>query len=248
MDTQKEKKQKRTRSPGYPLIGLEKAIGYVKMLWDKDAANPIPKEAAYVHLGYDKGGGYAGRVVAALKHFDLISVKDSDIILTQDAIDLSLYDATSDEYKNIARNIALKPSIYRKIYDEYSGCLPSDETLRIKLIREYGFNRDKVNNFINNFRNTIAFAELTEPIEEKGEKEEITPNIETTLMQTSSSISHKKENLPSPSQGVQTYPIPLSKGNKAAIMFETTPIDEEDIALIEGWLKLFAKTLTEKPT
>jgi hypothetical protein len=66
-------------------------------------------------------------------------------------------------------------------------------------------------------------------------------------MQSPNSIPHKKENLPSPSQGVQTYPIPLSGHNKAAIMFESTPVKKEDIKLIKDWLDLFNNTLTEEP-
>ncbi|MEE8329983.1 MAG: hypothetical protein V3R54_08650 [Thermodesulfovibrionia bacterium] len=45
--------------------------------------------------------------------------------------------------------------------------------------------------------------------------------------------------------GFQSFHIPLSKGRKAAIAFETLPIDKQDIENIKKWLDLFTGTLTE---
>ena len=42
------------------------------------------------------------------------------------------------------------------------------------------------------------------------------------------------------------FPIPLSKRKQATIAFESLPVDKKDIAAIEGWLKLFAPSLTEE--
>jgi adenylosuccinate synthase len=45
--------------------------------------------------------------------------------------------------------------------------------------------------------------------------------------------------------GIQTFPIPLSKRKKAAIIFESLPIEKKDIDAIKSWLDLFKDTLTE---
>ena len=133
---EKTTKKSRTRSPGYPMIDLKEAILKAKTLWDENKVSPMHLSAVYENLGYQSEGGYAARVVSALKQFALISEKDSDIILTQNAVDLALYSPSDVIYKDVVKKIALNPSIYRKIYDEYNGSIPSDATLRAKLVKE----------------------------------------------------------------------------------------------------------------
>jgi hypothetical protein len=170
------------RSPGYPMISLGEAIQRAKILWDKDKNNPIPLLAAYQHLGYKTIGGYGGRVLAALKQFGLIYEKQADIILTNEAVDLALHEPHDVIYVETVKKLALKPNIYEKLFNEYGDSLPSDATLKIKLIKEYEFNPDKVDGFLSDFRKTIEYANLLS--EKKGEaekKEDETKNVLTTI-------------------------------------------------------------------
>ena len=159
-DQEKKERKARKRSPGYPMISLEEAIQRAKILWDKDKNNLIPLGAAYEHLGYKFIGGYGGRVIAALKKFGLISEKQGGIILTEEAVDLALHDPLDNKYIDTVKKLALKPDIYEILFSEYNGNLPSDATLKIKLFKEHGFNSDKINGFLLNFRKTIEFANL----------------------------------------------------------------------------------------
>lgn len=231
-------KKHRLRSPGYPLIDLKEAIHRTMILWRKDKSNPIPKEVSYEHLGYKTKGGYAGRIVAALKHFGLISEKHGDIILTQDAIDLAIHEPEDENYINIIKKIALNPVIYNKIYNEYKGAIPSNATLKVKLIKDYGFNPDKVSNFINNFHSTLNYAELSE---EEIEIDEMATNlsnksIEADAISTSLKVSGKT---------TISYPIPLSGGKNVALVFESLPIEKKDVEAIKKWLEYFSDNLTE---
>ena len=160
INNDKKKRKSRKRSPGYPMLGLEESIQRAKILWDKDKNNPIPLEVAYKHLGYGFVGGYGGRVLAAMKHFDLISEKQDIILLTSNAVDLAIHQPSDEKYIEIVKELALKPVIYDKLFNEYKGNLPSDATLKIKLIKDYGFNPDKVDGFLTDFRKTIEFAEF----------------------------------------------------------------------------------------
>ena len=237
------KKKKRVRSPAYPMIDLKESIAKANTLWNKDRSNPVPMDAAYEHLGYRKKGGYGGRVIAALKQFDLIYEKHGDIILTQNAIDLALYKSTDQQYVDIVRKIALKPYSYNKLFTEYNGQLPSDATLRIKLIKEHGFNIDKVVDFISNFRSTIAFAGLSglgkqeETIEEEVPKEEMiseTPVFDT--QRAKSSIF----------RGAKSFDIPLLEENSATITFQKFPLEKNDIDLLKKWFEVYAVALEKK--
>jgi len=243
-DTEKKSRRSIKRSPSYPKIGLEEAIQRAKILWEKDKNNSIPKEVAYQHLGFKSTGGYAARILAALKKFELISEKQNDIMLTKEAVDLVLHSPSDENYIETVKKLALKPSIYEKLYTEYNGILPSDAALRIKLIRDYEFNADSVDDLVSNFRKTLEFAGLIEigEIKENVERNRdtsgsLTATLPPLKLQGSGTTTPKKEES-------LTIPILLPEGNKIYITFERLPIKEKDIKLVSDWLKLFAPSLT----
>ncbi|OPY80944.1 MAG: hypothetical protein A4E64_00108 [Syntrophorhabdus sp. PtaU1.Bin058] len=246
-----EKKPKRNvvRSPGYPMISLQEAIQKANIFWEKDRNNIIPIEAAYKHLGYISKAGYAARIMAALKKFDLINETKSGIKLTEAAVDLFISDKGSDRYIETVKKLALKPSIYEKILNECNGEVPSDDTLKYKLIKEHSFNAKSVDDFIVTFRETMEFAGLTgeTPMQRTASLDPRTfVDDESTDLRTGI-LRHNGgrdiEKLPVMKGTI--YPIPLSKRNQAAIAFETLPIEKKDIIAIKKWLELFESSLTD---
>jgi hypothetical protein len=235
-----EKITSRKRSPGYPLIDLKEAIQKANILWQKDKGNRIPKKVAFEHLGYESEGGYSSRVLAALKHFGLITEKQNDIMLTKEAIDLAIYKPEDQSYKEIVRKIAFKPYIYEKIYNEYNGDLPSDATLKSKLIHNYEFNAGIVDKFIANFRSTLAFADLLE------KKEETEDNMQVDTLDKTHKADAMTMSMNIKGKAMISYPIPLSEGKNAAITFERLPIKKKDVDAIKKWLEYFADNLTEE--
>lgn len=154
------------RSPSYPMISLEGAIDRAKILWEKDRHNLMPKEVVLNHLGYEETSSYGGRVLAALKKFELIEEKNEKFKLTQWALDLAIYPTSDNRYLRALKEIALKPTIYQELFKKYKRGLPSDENLTAELIRGYGFNPRKVKGFIEDYRRTIDFADLYSDKEE----------------------------------------------------------------------------------
>lgn len=238
-------KTSRVRSPGYPMIDLKEAIEKAKELWNKDKMNPIPREVAAKHLGYESAGGHGGRVIAALKHFDLISFKEGDIILTEKAVDLALHSSSDKVYQDIVKDIALKPDTYAEIFNEFKISEISDATLKVKLIKDYKFNADKVDRFISNFRSTIDFAGLAATEEDMNKNDmDIAQHNEYRLPEVPV-MPQKKTDIEKPANVAKHYPIPLSKGKTAVVGFETLPVDKKDIEAIKKWLELFSDSLTE---
>lgn len=241
MDKTSTKKEKRKvqRSPGYPMLSLEEAIQKIKILWEKDKNKTIPIEAVYEHLGYKKIGGYASRVIAAMKKFGLIYEKQNDIILTDEAVDLALHDESDAICSDTVRKLALKPPIYEKLFNEYDGHLPSDATLKVKLIKDYEFNPNKVNGFLSDFRKTIEFANLRES-EIMGQEK--TPTEEQKMRRTNLPIKPAVSLNPSTfvteagEREIANYPI--GKGLKARILvsgasFVTSDTIDKLISLLE---------------
>jgi hypothetical protein len=247
-DTQEIKQRKaRKRSPGYPMISLEEAIQRAKILWDEDKNNPIPIKAAYEHLGYKSEGGYGGRVLAAMKHFGLIYEKQNDINLTNEAVDLALHDPSDEIYIDTIRKLALNPAIYGKLFNECNGNLPSDATLRVKLIKEYDFNPNKVSGFLSDFRRTIEYANVGEP-SIRGDKDKSLGKIDMgTPDKTIIKDIHGKTPPPPVIPGereVANYPV--GKGLKARILISgVAPITVEAIDKLIKLLELNKDDLPE---
>ncbi len=250
------RKHSRVRSPGYPMIDLKEAIAKAKMLWDKDKNNPIPREVAAEHLGYGGAGGHAGRVIAALKHFNLIYLKESFIILTEKAIDLILHSPSDKVYIDTVKEIALNPSTYADLFNEYNGDLPSDSTLKVKLLKDYKFNADKIDRFISNFRSTIEFARLG-PETQEDETEYLGPkdiiiSPEDIARERAKYMTESLKKQPTTtmmdalSVKPRSFDIPLFGGGKATLMFEKYPLDEADIEILQDWLNIFKKVIPKK--
>jgi len=233
MEKEEEKKERKPRqagkrSPGYPMISLEEAVQKAMTLWEKDRNNLIPIEAAYEHLGYKSKAGYAARVIAALKKFELIFEKQSTIKLTDEAVDLMLHSSSDENYIKIIKNLALKPNIYERILNDNNGILPSDNTLKVQLIKNYGFNPKSVDDFIINFRKTIEFAGLSGVNKESEEKKKMIISKDSGRGVDSSKL-------------VIEIPIPLSETELASIKMPY-PLTDAQWNKIESILKAYKPT------
>jgi hypothetical protein len=252
-DTQEKKLVKRgKRSPGYPLISLEEAVQRAKILWDKDKNSPTPILAAYEHLGYKTIGGYGGRVLSALKQFGLIYEKQGDIILTNEAVDLALHEPHDNIYIETVKKLSIKPNIYEKLFNEYSDGLPSDATLKVKLIKEYEFNPDKVNGFIADFRRTIEYAKLLNEKKEALEKEKegnknLMENIGLLGGQNKTKVDSKMQKIQSFTDNEREIAhYPIGKGLKARILVSgASPVTGDTIKKLIGLLELNKDDLPE---
>ena len=252
MDQSNGRRKKVLRSPGYPMIALDEAIEKIKMLWEKERSNPMAKEVATEHLGYEIYGGYSARVISALKQFGLISKDGNDIIVTQDGMDVSIYDSEDEHYIETVKKIALKPDIYNKLYNDFKGNIPSDANIRVRLIREYNFNPGKVEKFIQNFKQTIKFAGLENS--ELEEEEEMTQdvaiatdtyshvgqgNIKITGKASTQKILTDTEKLD------KSFVLRLKNENQVTITFHKFPLESSEIDRIKKYIDLQSDVWTE---
>ena len=152
---------------------------------------------------------------------------------------LMVFDSTDKQYIDTVKEIALNPDIYRVLWNEYKGILPSDRTLSSRLINDYGFNPKKVNNFLNNFRHTISYANLKEVKENVGETGEDEIKMDDGV------TTHTVERAQMAEKGKKRYYIDLFDNKRATLEIEA-PFKEEDLALIKETLDLIAKPLTRK--
>ena len=159
-------KQKRTgRSPSYPDIDLANAIDKTYKLWREEGRNFAPVAAIHSHWGFNANTGPALRAVAALGKFGLLEYEgraDSrQAKLTDLALSIVLDEREhSTERLAAIQKAALSPPIHSILWEKYQGNLPSDETLRFFLQKDYKFLTKATSALIAEFRSTIGFAKL----------------------------------------------------------------------------------------
>jgi len=162
----KDLKSKKMRSPAYPGINLEVALKRASGLYVKERRNAVafPVAVSYWGFGPKSSGGLVS--VAALKSFGLLddvergpggrSVKLSDLALR------ILLDERPDssEKSDLLKQAALRPKIHASLWKKYGAELPSDSNLKHALVFDFRFNENTVDEFIREYKDTIAFAKL----------------------------------------------------------------------------------------
>lgn len=164
MTEQTQDRTKRERSPAYPGISLGQAIDRAQVLYDQERRNAAPVTTVVRHWGFSNpSNGAATVALSALEKFGLIAVtgtgSNRKVRLTDLALTI-LLNPDKTEVAHSIREAALNPPIHRLLWNEYQGDLPSDDTLRYELIVGKRFSERGADNFIGQFRATIAFAKL----------------------------------------------------------------------------------------
>ena len=162
-------KRTRTRSPAYPFVNLETAIARAKQFFDKEQRNAANVNVAMKHWGFKDESSSGASTVAALTSFGLLQdegIGDKrKVRLTPNALRV-LLDARPDfkERTELIKQMALAPKIHQQLWEKWGNDLPSDAQLRHTLLLDWPvpFNENAVDWFIKEYRDTIAFAKLTE--------------------------------------------------------------------------------------
>ncbi len=156
----------RTRSPNYPAFNLEVAIKRAKQLYSAERMNATPATVALKHWGFKAKSSGGIVTIAALKAFGLIqdtgSADTRKLQLTENARRILLDERPESAERDAAiKNAALLPKIHAVLWSKWGVNPPSDENLRHALIFDLKFNENSVEDFIKEYKSTIAFAKLT---------------------------------------------------------------------------------------
>lgn len=157
-----EKKPKTTgRSPSYPYVDLESAIGLVRKVNEENRGHPTSREVAFEHMGMSAKSGPGRRTLAALKAFGLVEVKGDMMHLTPLAHQIIDDERpVSPERDQAIRTAAMNPPIHESLWAKYEASLPSDAQLRHHLVWNEGFNKASVGDFIDEYKRTLDFAKI----------------------------------------------------------------------------------------
>lgn len=154
------------RSPNYPALGLEKALGKVGALV-RNKRHYVPLRTAMDQMDYKPDSSTGQQAVAALKYFGLVNLEgvgDKRQIRMSDRAAKIV--ASHPDRERLIREAALLPPIHREVWDRfYKGTdgLAPDEAIKQYLVwdrEDTKFSPESVDGFIEQFKQTIRFAKL----------------------------------------------------------------------------------------
>jgi hypothetical protein len=160
-------KPPKARSPNYPAINLEKAIGRAAVLYQRNGRHAAAPETIATFWGYKPKSSDFKLTVAAVRAFGLLEPVsgggDRSFKLTPLALDIVTdYPPGSPEHVRVTKEAALRPKLHSDLWGKYSVPLPSDDELRRYLVRDRGFYDKIVHDVIAEYKATLAFSNLTQ--------------------------------------------------------------------------------------
>ena len=210
----------RTKGINYPFISLKKAIERLEHIYRLEHRAPVNITVAVTHWGYSEKSSGGARTVSALWSFGLIHVKSEKDTRTIQISELGLNiivpgdenDTTSHD-KSI-KIAALKPKIFKEMWEKSDGTLPSDQSMTHFLELEKGVNRKTASAIVKDFRETISISKITKPDSisepagksEKDDVEELGEVVSSSNAQTSKA-------------GMCLYSFPLLDEGQARVEF-----------------------------
>jgi hypothetical protein len=152
--------EQRKRSPSYPSAGLETCVKWARKVWESEKKSATSTTVVAKAMGYGSLSGASRVGLSAMKKFGLLLEEGSEKVrLSEDAVKLFML---PDEVAklDLLRRLARKPQIIQDILTEHPDGLPSDDTLRYKLVVERNFLEEAAETFIKALRETVRFAKL----------------------------------------------------------------------------------------
>ena len=158
-------KKARTRSPAYPYLDLRTALDKAAALWRAEGRHAVAVSLAMQHWGYKVESSTGYSCIAALKKFGLVDEEGTgesrQVRLSRLALAVLLDEDRASPERNAAlQTAALSPRIHAELWEKYGADLPSDSSLRRFLILEKNFNEAAVDEFLEEYKTTVAFAGL----------------------------------------------------------------------------------------
>ena len=229
--------EKKSRSPRAPQISLQEALGKIKMVYEKEHTHKANREVIAQDMGYRGLSGASAAVIASLRQFGLLEGAGDSMRVSEDATTV-LELSPGDHQRNVVlQRIAFNPPLYAELYDSFGLKLPSDENLRLYLVKR-GFNRDTANNLIRTYRETLSL------VKEESQGYDDDANTDLTSIETPSHMSSLSPNVPLqrtlPPMALavtEDMNYRLTDTCRVRLLFEGT-VTQEAVAKLMEYLKL----------
>lgn len=236
----------RTRSPRYPNINLQEAIEKARIIYAKEHTHKASREVIAKDLGYTGINGASATMISSIRQFGLLEGIGDSMKISEDATIILELPPGDPERIEAIRRAAFTPKLFGDIYVEYGDKLPSDENLRLFLVK-LGFNSKAANSVIRAYRETLSIVKSeTEGYNEESDSFDVgntamTPNRNTVTADLNRAFAPKSaaDLLALIPQGnfSEDLHYRVSDDCKARVMFEGT-VTQEAIKKLIAYLQL----------
>lgn len=150
--------EERQRSPRYPSFNLEQVLGAVQKIYAKDRRTATTRDVAASHMGYSGITGSSSRMLGALNYYGLIEDAGQSRIRVSDTAEALLHPKDANERWEKLTEAVRKPKVFSTLLSKHRiDQLPSDETLKTELIREFHFSQDAARDVVKTLKQSLAF-------------------------------------------------------------------------------------------
>lgn len=124
----------RARSPEYPAISLKEAIDRVKMIYDKDYQNRVPRKVIAEHMGYKGLSGASLPILSALAKYGLLEGRGDETRVSDLAVGLIAHAPGTPERMAALENAAAFPDLFAELDERFQDGKASDQAIRSYLL------------------------------------------------------------------------------------------------------------------
>lgn len=160
-------KKTKDRSPSFPFIDLETAIGRAKQIFDEEGRTPVPQLRVFMHWRYSDKSSGALQSIAALRSYGLLEEFGAGAGPSRQfkLTDLSLrilLDKREDptERDGYILKAALNPPVAAEVYAKWPDKLPQDSTINHHLVFDRKFTQSSANAATKILKENHIFAKV----------------------------------------------------------------------------------------
>lgn len=207
----------KARSPEYPSISLKEAIDRVKMVYDKDYQNRVPRKVVAEHMGYKGLSGASLPILSALMKYGLLEGRGDETRVSDLAVKLLAHEPGTPDRIEAVWQASKMPELFAEIDKRFPDGKASDSAIRSYLLTSK-FIPGAADAAIRAYRDTKQLV----AVEAEGYTEADEPP-EHAMNATASRARPSEE---SPSQAGSMLDLPPSAIRRPAIVQERFDLDE----------------------
>jgi hypothetical protein len=229
----------RERSPNYPAYGLATAIEFLRIVYTAVRRVAVSQEAISRALGSESLSGPARSKIAALNQYGLLEkVGAGEYRVSDRAMALILRNPGDREFMQAATEAALTPPLFASLINEKAGM--DDSLLRFHLQTDRKFSDDGAKRVIKSFRETVAFANLSEGSYNDNDDREVAPEkplaVQTQVRTGPARAMSAPASVTTFDPGERSYSLPNNLVAWLRLSDEPTKEALEELAfLIQRW-------------
>ncbi len=234
----------RARSPEYPAISLKEAIDRVKMVYDKDYQNRLPKKVIAEHMGYKSLSGASLPVLAALAKYGLLEGRGDETRVSDLAVSIIAHAPGTPERMEALKQASALPELFAELDGRFQSGKASDQAIRSYLltqkfipsaadaaIRAYRDTKALVENGVNGYSSAPSEPEKSPVAPEKQDVAQHGPKP--------SSTRPKGEDMIPPPAGMRKAVFALAEGDVTLTFPEG--LSAESVEDLEGYIEILLR-------